>query len=196
MENKSSILRGTAILEIGNMHGLRLEDLLSPRSFDYKYFATEVSWAKYWWWLFSCLVVSDSRTPMTLDCSTPGFPVLSGVSSNSHPLSRWCHPTISSSVVPFSSCSQSFGIRVFSNESALHIRWLKYWSFSFNISPSSENIQGWFPLWFGNFGLISLLSKGLSRVFSSTTIQRHQFFDFQPSWLFSSHIHTRLLKKQ
>ena len=58
---------------------------------------------------------------------------------NPCPLSRWCHPTISSSVVPFSSCSQSFGIRVFSNESALHIRWLKYWSFSFNISPSSEH---------------------------------------------------------
>ena len=63
-------------------------------------------------------------------------------------------------------------LRVFSNESALHIRWPKYWSFSFSISPS--NIQGWFPL--GLTGLVSLQSKGLSRVFSSTTIQKHQFF--------------------
>ena len=64
-------------------------------------------------------------------------------------------------------------IRVFSNDSALHIRWPEYWSFS---SGPSMNIQGWFPL--GLTGLISLLSKRLSRVFSSTTVQRHQFFSF------------------
>ena len=59
--------------------------------------------------------------------------------SNSHPLSPWCHPTISSCVVPFSSCPRSFpSIRVFSNESALHIRWSKYWSFRFSISPFNE----------------------------------------------------------
>ena len=59
--------------------------------------------------------------------------------SNSCPLSRWCHLIISSSVVPFSSCSSIFpSIRVFSNESALHIRWPKYWSFNFSISPSNE----------------------------------------------------------
>ena len=62
-------------------------------------------------------------------------------------------------------------IRVFSNESFLHIRWPKYWSFSFNISP---DIQYWFP--FGWTGWISLQSKGLSRVFSNTTVQKHQFF--------------------
>ena len=61
-----------------------------------------------------------------------------GVYSNSCPLSRWCHPTISSSVVPFSSCLQS-SIRVFSNKSFLHIRWPKYWSFSFSIIPSNEH---------------------------------------------------------
>ena len=61
------------------------------------------------------------------------------VYSNSCPLSQWCHPTISSSVIPFSSRLQSFpGIRVFSNESVLRIRWPKYWSFSFSISPSNE----------------------------------------------------------
>ena len=61
-----------------------------------------------------------------------------GTCSNSCPWSLWCHPTISSFVIPFSSCLQSFPIRVFSNESVLHIRGLKYWSFSFSISPSDE----------------------------------------------------------
>ena len=61
-----------------------------------------------------------------------------GVHSNSRPLSQWCHPAISSSVVPFSSCPQSLPASVFSNESTLLIRWPKYWSFSFSISPSKE----------------------------------------------------------
>ena len=61
------------------------------------------------------------------------------VYSNSCPLSQWCHPTISSSLVPFSSCLIIPSIRVFSNESALRLRWPKYWSFSFNISTSSEH---------------------------------------------------------
>ena len=82
-------------------------------------------------------------------------------------------------------------IRVFSIESALHIRWPKYWSFSFSISPSND-IQGWFPL--GWTGCISLLSKRISRVFSST-VQRHQFFGAQPFFLSSSHICTWLLEK-
>ena len=82
-------------------------------------------------------------------------------------------------------------IRVFSNESVLHIRWPKYWSFSFSISPSM-NIQDWFPL--GLTGLISLQSKGLSRVFPST-IQKHQFFSAQLSLWSNSHIHTWLLEK-
>ena len=83
-------------------------------------------------------------------------------------------------------------IRVLSNELALQIRWPKYWSFSFSISPYM-NIQGWFPL--GFIGLISLQSKGLSRVFSSTTVQKHQFFGAQPSLSSNSHIHTWLLEK-
>jgi len=69
-------------------------------------------------------------------------------------------------------------IRVFSNESVLHVRWPKYWSFSFSISPSNE-YSGLFPL--GWTGWISLLSKGLSRVFSNTTVQKHQFFSTQLS---------------
>ena len=70
-------------------------------------------------------------------------------------------------------------IRIFSNESAQRIRWPKYWSFSFNISPSM-NTQDWSPL--GWTGWISLKSKGLSRVFSNTTVQKHQFFGTQLSW--------------
>ena len=62
-----------------------------------------------------------------------------GVHSNSRPSSQWCHPAISSSVVPFSSCPQSLPASVFSNESTLHMRWPKYWSFNFSISPSSEH---------------------------------------------------------
>ena len=78
-------------------------------------------------------------------------------------------------------------IRVLSNELALGIRWPKYWRFSFSISlPMS--IQGWFPL--GLIGLISLLSKGLSRVFSNTTVQKHQFFSTQLYLWSSFHIHT------
>ena len=77
-------------------------------------------------------------------------------------------------------------IRVFSNESVLCISWPKYWSFSFSISPM--NIQGWFPL--GLTGLISLLPKRFSRIFSSTTIQKHQFFSSQPSLWSNYHIHT------
>ena len=86
----------------------------------------------------SCLTLCD---PM--NCSTPGLPVPSptpGIHSNSRPSSRWCHSAISSSVVPLSSCPQiPPSIRVFSNESALCIRWPKYWNFSFNLSPSNEH---------------------------------------------------------
>ena len=80
----------------------------------------------------SCPTICD---PM--DCSTSGSPVLHWVCSNSCPLSWWCHPSISPSVVPFS-CPQSFPASVFWNEVALRIRWPKYWSFNFSVSPSNE----------------------------------------------------------
>ena len=84
-------------------------------------------------------------------------------------------------------------IRVFSSESVIHIRWPEYWNFSFSISPSNE-YSGLISL--GLTGLISLLSKGLSGVFSNTTVQKHQFFNTQLSLWSNSHIHTWLLKKQ
>ena len=91
-----------------------------------------------------------------------------------------CHPLLLlPSIFP--------SIRVFSNESVLCIRWPKYWSFSFNISPLM-NTQDWSTL--GWTGWISLQSKGLSRVFSNTTVQKHQFFRTQLSSQSNSHIHT------
>ena len=114
--------------------------------------------------------------------------------SNSSPLSRWCCPAISSSVLPFLSSLQSFpASRAFTNESVLRIRWPKSWNFSFSICPSSEHS-----------GLISfridwiffpLQSKELSRVFSKTTVQKHQFFGAQLSSWSNSHTQTRLLEK-
>ena len=115
-----------------------------------------------------------------------------GVHWDSRPSSQWCHSAITSSVVPSSSCPQSLPASVFSNESTLHMRWPKYWSFSFSIIPSKE-IQGWSPL--GWTGWISLQSRGLSRVFSNTTVQKHQFFSAQLSSQSNCHIHTWLLEK-
>ena len=98
-----------------------------------------------------------------------------------HPLSS---PSPSALIFP--------SIRVFSNESALRIRWPKYWSFSFNISLSNKH-EDWFPLeW---TGWISMQSKGLSGIFSNTTVQKHQFFSAQLSSQSNSHIHSRLLEK-
>ena len=101
------------------------------------------------------------------------------------------HPTISSSLIPLPSCPQSLPESgVFSNELALRIRWPKYWSFT--ISPSNE-YSGLISFRIDSFDLLAV--KGLSRVFSSTTIGKHQFFGAQPSLWSSVHIHTWLLEK-
>ena len=144
---------------------------------------------------FSRSVMSDSLQPHESQHTRPPCPSPTpGVHSNSRPLSQWCHPTISSSVIPFSSCPQSFpasgSFQMSQLFTALHIRWPKYWSLSFNFPM---NIQGWFCL--GLTGLIALQSKGLSRVFSNTTVQKHQFFGAQLSLWSNSHIHTWLLEK-
>ena len=129
------------------------------------------------------------------DCSTPGFPVhhqlLELAQINVHQISNAVQPShpLSSPSPPAFNLSH---IRVFSNESALFIRWPKDWSFSFSISPSNE-YSGLIS--FKIYVLISLQSKGLSRVFSSTTVQKHQFFGTQLSLWSNSHIHTGLLEK-
>ena len=135
-----------------------------------------------------CLILFD---PM--DGSTPGFPVLHylQVCLNSCPSSQWCHPAISSSVVTFSSCSQSYPA-----SGSFPMSWpfaLGGQSIGALAPVLPMNIQGWFLL--GLIGLISLLSKGLSRVFSSTTVQKPQFFSTQPSLCSNFHIHIWLLVK-
>ena len=136
--------------------------------------------------------MSDSLQPHESQHARPPCPSPApGVYSNScllklMSIDQWCHPAISSSVVPFSSCPQP-SIRVFSNESTLRMRWPKDWSFSFNIIPSNEH-PGLTSL--GWTGWISFQSKGLSRVFSNTTVQNHQFFSAQLSSQSNSHIHT------
>ena len=143
---------------------------------------------------FSCSVMPNSLQPHGLQHARLPCPWPSPrVCSNSCPLSQWCHPTISFSVVSFSSCPLSYpAFGVFSSESALCIRCPKYWSFSFSTSPSNEYSV---LISFRMNGLISLQSKGLSRVFSNTTVQKHQFFGTQLSSQSKSHIHTWLLEK-
>jgi len=109
---------------------------------------------------------------------------------NSCSLSQWCHPTISPSVSPFS-CLQSFP----ASGSFLISQFFASGGQSIGASASASvlpvNIQDWFPL--GWIGLISLLSKGLSRIISNTTVQKHQFFSTQPSLWSNSHIPTWLM---
>ena len=134
---------------------------------------------------FSCSVMSNSLWPHGLQHANLPCPSLFlGVCSNSCPLSQWCHPTISSSVVPFS-CLHSFPASgFFSNESVLCIRWPKYWSFSFSISPSSEYSGlislriDWFDLLVVQGTLKSLLQHHSSK---TSILQRSAFFMVQLS---------------
>ena len=136
--------------------------------------------------------MSNSLRPHGLQHPRLPCPSLSPrVCSNSCPFSRLCHPTISSSVTPFSSWPQSFPASGSFPMSPFFIAGGQSIAASASVLPM--NIQGWFPL--GLTGLISLLSMGLSRVFSSTTVQKHQFFSAQLSLWFNSHIHTWLLEK-
>ena len=140
----------------------------------------------------SCPVMSKSLWPhglqhARLPCPSP----TPRVCSNSCASSQWRHPTILSSVIPFFSCLQSFPapgsfqmIQFFASGGQ---------SIGASVSVLPMNIQAWYLL--GLPGLISLQSKGLSRVFSSTTVQKHQFFNVQLSLWSNSHIHTWLLEK-
>ena len=143
---------------------------------------------------FSRSVMSNSLWPhglhhTRLPCPSPS----PRACSNSCPLSRWCHSTISSSVVPFSSWLQSF----LASGSFKMSQFFATCGQSIRVSASASllpmNMQGWFPL--GWTCLISLQSKGLSRVFSNTTVQKHQLFGIQLSLWSNSHSHTWLLEK-
>ena len=143
--------------------------------------------------LFCCSLMSNSLQPHGLQHARLPCPSLSpGVCSNSCPSSWWCHPTVSSSVVHFS-CIQFF----LASRSFPRSQFFTSGGQSIGVSASASvlpvNNQDWFPL--GLTGLISLLSKGLSRVFSNTTVQKHKFFSTQLSLWSNSPIHTWLLEK-
>ena len=138
---------------------------------------------------FSHSVVSNSLRPhepqhTRLPCPSP----TPRVYSNSCPSLKWCHPTISSSVISFSSCPQSFPASGSFKMSQLFTSGGQSIGVSASASILPMNIQDWFPL--GLTSWISLQSKGLSRVFSNTTVQKHQFFGAQPSSQSNSHICT------
>ena len=130
--------------------------------------------------------MANSYWPHGLQHARPSCPSPTPrVHSNSCPLSWWCHSTISSSVIPFSFCPQSFPAsgsfqmsQFFTSDGQ---------SIGVIASVLPMNIQDWFPL--GWTGWISLLPKGHSRVFSNTTVQKHQFLGAQPSLQSNSHIH-------
>ena len=148
--------------------------------------------------LYCCYAVTHSRLtlvrPHGLQLARLPYPSLSpGVHSNSRSLNWRCHPTISSSVVPFFSCLQYYPASGSFPISQLFISGSQSIGLSASASVPPMNIQDWSPL--GWTGWISLQSKGLSRVFSNTTVQKHQFFSAQLSSQSNSHIHTRLPEK-
>ena len=139
-------------------------------------------------------VVSDSLWPHELQHARPPCPSsIPGVQRDSRPSSQWCHPAISSSVVPFSSCPQSFSASGTFQMSQFFASGGQSIGVSASISVLPTNTQDWAPL--GGTGWISLQSKGLSRVFSNTTVQKHQFFSAQLSLWSNSHTHKWLLEK-
>ena len=134
--------------------------------------------------------MSNSLQPHGLQDTRLPCPWLSpGVCLNSYPLGQWCCPTISVlSPSPLTLNSIFPSIRVFSNELALCLRWPKYWSFSISASNGYLGLISFRINWFD-----LLAAKGLSRILSSTTIQKHQFFIAQPSLGSNAHVHTWLL---
>ena len=130
-------------------------------------------------WLFGNWWTPALQASLSFTISWSLLKVMSieSVTPSNHPI-LCCHLLFLPSIFP--------SIRVFSNESALRIKWPKYWRFGISLS------RGWFSL--GLTGLMSMLFKGLSRVFSSTTVQKHQYFSAQLSLWFNSHIQTWLLE--
>ena len=146
---------------------------------------------------FSSVTQSCPTLCDPMNCSTPGLPPCPSptprVHTNLRPSSRWCHPAISSSVFPFSSCSQSLPASESFPMSLLFAWGGQSTGVSAFASFLPKNTQDWSASeW---TGWISLQSKGLSRVFSNTTLQKHQFFGAQLSSQFNSHIHTWPLEK-
>ena len=162
------------------------------RKGKYKYYTQQTP---IWWCLqLSHSVVSNSLRPHQPQHTRPPCPSPTpGVHPNPCPWSQWCHPAISSSVIPFSSYPQSFPASGSFPMSQLFISGGQSIGLSASTSVLPMNTQDWSPL--GWTSWISLQSKGLSRVFSNTIVQKHQFFDTQLSSQSNSHIHTWPLEK-
>ena len=164
--------------------------MLQKRNFERKWVCTVIQCSVQ----FSRSVVSDSLWPHELQHARPPCPSPTPrVHSYSRPLSQWCHPAISSSVMPFSSCLQSLP----ASESFPMSQLIAWGGQSIGVSALAsllpKNTQDWSNL--GQNGWISFQSKWLARVFSSTIVQKHQFFGTQLSSQSNSHIHTWLLEK-
>ena len=160
--------------------------------FEYCSYIT-ICFLKWFFMLLSSSVVSDSLRPHGLQRARPPCPSPTpGVYPNSCPSSQWCHPTISTSVIPFYSWLQSFPASGYFLMSQLFALGGQSTGNSATVSVLPMSIQGWFPLELT--GEISLQSKGLT-VYSSKTVQKHQFFSAQPSLWSTSHIYTWLLEK-
>ena len=172
-----------------------LQDLSSPTRDWTQATAMKAASPNFWLLLFfSHSVISNSLQPYgpqhaRLPCSS----LFSGVRSDSCPLNQWCYLTISSSAMPFAFCLQSFPASGSFPMSQFFASGGRSIGASASASVLPMNIQGWFPL--GSTGLISFQSEGLSRVFSSTTVQNHQFSGAQPSIWSNSHIHMWPLEK-
>ena len=141
-------------------------------------FSSVQSLSHVWVFATSRITAHQASLSITNSRSLLKFTSIESVMPSSHLI--LCRPLLILPPIPPS-------IRVFSSESTLHVRWPKYWSFSFSISPSKEHPG---LISFRMTGWISLQSKGLSRVFSNTTVQKHQFFGTQLSSQSNSHIHT------
>ena len=175
----------TPVLLPGKSHGWRSLEGCSPWS----HWGSDMTERLHFHFAKSYLTLCDPMNSSTLP-----WPSLSPeVCSNSCPLSLRCNLTMLSSAAPVSFCLQSFPASGYFPMSWLFASGGQYIVASTVASVLSMNIQGWFTL--GLIGLISLPSKGLSRVFSSTTVQKHQFFSAQPSLWSTSHIHTWPLEK-
>ena len=143
--------------------------------------------------LFSSSVLSDSLRPYGLQYTRLPFPSLSPrVCSSSCPLSQWCHQPSHPLLPPSPPALSLPNIRVFSSELTLHIKWPKYWSYSISISPSNED-SGLISFRIDWFDLLAV--QGTLKSLLHIAVQKHQFFDAQPSWWSNSHTHTWLLEK-
>ena len=162
-----------------------------------RFYITELLGKLFWWFSsvqFSHSVMSDSLRPHESQHASPPCPSPTpGVYTNSCPLSRWCHPAISSSIIPFSSCPQPLPASGSFPMSQFFAWGCQSIGVSASVSVLPLNTEDWPPL--GWTGWISWLSKGLSRVFSNNTVQKHQFFGAQLSSQSNSHIHRWPLEK-